>query len=166
MEEADSLKRQQATAVTMKGNKRPKISKADRAVQRRLATGDGAPFDLHFVESQQGGEKEDLGLDSSGQLPLPHDKEKFGNGSTVDAKLRIDQEEYLLSKGEGNAEELQIVPGMVLLRNYLSPQDQQEIVDTIRDLGVGPGGFYKPSYASGAKCRLQMMCLGKVRTRN
>lgn len=30
-----------------------------------------------------------------------------------------------------------------------------------RDLGVGPGGFYRPGYRDGAKLSLQMMCLGK-----
>lgn len=29
-----------------------------------------------------------------------------------------------------------------------------------RDLGLGPGGFYQPGYADGAKLRLMMMCLG------
>lgn len=30
-----------------------------------------------------------------------------------------------------------------------------------RDLGVGPGGFYRPGYRDGAKLHLMMMCLGK-----
>lgn len=30
-----------------------------------------------------------------------------------------------------------------------------------RDLGLGPGGFYKPGYRDGAKLYLKMMCLGK-----
>lgn len=29
-----------------------------------------------------------------------------------------------------------------------------------RELGKGPGGFYRPGYNGGAKLRLQMMCLG------
>ena len=29
-----------------------------------------------------------------------------------------------------------------------------------RKLGLGPGGFYQPGYANGAKLRLKMMCLG------
>ncbi|PNX56386.1 2OG-Fe(II) oxygenase family protein, partial [Trifolium pratense] len=35
-----------------------------------------------------------------------------------------------------------------------------EIVKTCRSLGLGPGGFYQPGYAGGAKLRLKMMCLG------
>lgn len=31
----------------------------------------------------------------------------------------------------------------------------------IRELGVGPGGFYTPSYTGGGQLRLKMMCLGK-----
>lgn len=31
---------------------------------------------------------------------------------------------------------------------------------TCQELGVGPGGFYRPGYKDGAKLRLQMMCLG------
>lgn len=34
------------------------------------------------------------------------------------------------------------------------------MVKKCRDLGVGPGGFYRPGYQDGAKLRLQMMCLG------
>ncbi len=31
----------------------------------------------------------------------------------------------------------------------------------IRDLGVGPGGFYTPSYKDGGQLHLKMMCLGE-----
>ena len=37
---------------------------------------------------------------------------------------------------------------------------QIEMVKKCRDLGVRPGGFYRPGYQDGAKLRLQMMCLG------
>lgn len=30
-----------------------------------------------------------------------------------------------------------------------------------RELGIGPGGFYRPGYNDGAKLSLQMMCLGQ-----
>lgn len=30
-----------------------------------------------------------------------------------------------------------------------------------RELGLGPGGFYRPGYKDGAKLSLQMMCLGQ-----
>lgn len=37
---------------------------------------------------------------------------------------------------------------------------QIELVKTCREIGLGPGGFYRPGYKNGAKLRLQMMCLG------
>ncbi|KAJ6765444.1 2OG-FE(II) OXYGENASE FAMILY PROTEIN [Salix purpurea] len=51
-------------------------------------------------------------------------------------------------------------PGMVLLKRYISLSDQIELVKTCREIGLGPGGFYRPGYKNGAKLRLQMMCLG------
>ncbi|KAL5073345.1 hypothetical protein RYX36_012329 [Vicia faba] len=51
-------------------------------------------------------------------------------------------------------------PGMVLLKHHLTHHEQVEIVKNCRDLGLGPGGFYQPGYADGAKLRLMMMCLG------
>nr|KYP45483.1 Alpha-ketoglutarate-dependent dioxygenase alkB isogeny [Cajanus cajan] len=58
-------------------------------------------------------------------------------------------------------EEILLGPGMVLLKNFITHDEQVEIVKVCRELGVGPGGFYQPGYASGAKLRLKMMCLGK-----
>ena len=37
---------------------------------------------------------------------------------------------------------------------------QVYVVNKCRELGVGPGGFYRPGYKDGAKLRLHMMCLG------
>lgn len=37
---------------------------------------------------------------------------------------------------------------------------QMNIVNKCRELGCGPGGFYRPGYNDGAKLRLYMMCLG------
>jgi len=34
------------------------------------------------------------------------------------------------------------------------------IVNKCRELGLGPGGFYRPGYRDGPKLRLHMMCLG------
>ncbi|KAJ9536055.1 hypothetical protein OSB04_un000781 [Centaurea solstitialis] len=51
--------------------------------------------------------------------------------------------------------------GMILLKNYLDLSEQVEIVNKCEELGVGPGGFYQPGFRSGAKLRLQMMCLGR-----
>eukprot|EP00887_Chlorella_sp_A99_P006420 scaffold3.g6420.t1 len=59
----------------------------------------------------------------------------------------------------GGAEVLQ--DGMVLLRSFLTLEQQAEVVRVVRDLGVGPGGFYQPSYSSGSTLSLHMMSLGK-----
>ncbi|KAI7733730.1 hypothetical protein M8C21_002950, partial [Ambrosia artemisiifolia] len=47
-------------------------------------------------------------------------------------------------------------PGKVLMKGYISSDDQISIVRTCRDLGIGGGGFYQLG-----KLPLQMMCLGK-----
>ncbi|KAJ1253862.1 hypothetical protein BS78_K166400 [Paspalum vaginatum] len=51
--------------------------------------------------------------------------------------------------------------GLVLLKGFVKPEDQVEIVRTCRQLGIGPGEFYKPSFKNGTKMKLWMMCLGK-----
>ncbi|GFZ08149.1 2-oxoglutarate-dependent dioxygenase family protein [Actinidia rufa] len=51
--------------------------------------------------------------------------------------------------------------GMLLLKSYISLPDQIKIVKKCRDLGIGFGGFYDPSYRDGGKLHLKMMCLGK-----
>ncbi|XP_054787098.1 uncharacterized protein LOC129293259 isoform X2 [Prosopis cineraria] len=61
---------------------------------------------------------------------------------------------------EGVTEKMILRPGMVLLKHYLSHNNQVELVRICRELGLGPGGFYRPGYKDGAKLRLQMMCLG------
>ncbi|KAJ7950084.1 alpha-ketoglutarate-dependent dioxygenase AlkB-like [Quillaja saponaria] len=42
-------------------------------------------------------------------------------------------------------------PGMVLLKHYITHDEQVGIVRTCRDLGLAPGGFYQPGYKDGAK---------------
>uniref|UniRef100_A0ACD5WF68 Uncharacterized protein n=1 Tax=Avena sativa TaxID=4498 RepID=A0ACD5WF68_AVESA len=52
-------------------------------------------------------------------------------------------------------------PGMVLLKNFLKPDDQVKIIKQCREFGIGTGGFYQPGYRDGPKLSLRMMCLGK-----
>ncbi|KAD5803042.1 hypothetical protein E3N88_14402 [Mikania micrantha] len=52
-------------------------------------------------------------------------------------------------------------PGMILLKGYISSDDQISIVKTCRELGISNGGFYQPGYSGGTKLHLHMMCLGK-----
>jgi hypothetical protein len=50
--------------------------------------------------------------------------------------------------------------GMAIVRGFLSPREQQEIVNRTAALGVGDGGFYIPSYGSRGAQKLFMMNLG------
>jgi alkylated DNA repair dioxygenase AlkB len=92
-----------------------------------------------------------------------HDLDLYLNTKEIEQEILDEaQEEFSkISMSEGDKVLPQMLPGMVLLKNFLSPKEQQEIVRECRDLGIGKGGFYKPTYASGAKCRLHQMCLGK-----
>lgn len=56
----------------------------------------------------------------------------------------------------------ELLPGMVLLKAFLTPREQQQLVNDAQSLGLsGKGGFYVPTYASGARCRLHQMCVGR-----
>ncbi|KAF1775306.1 hypothetical protein JG687_00011534 [Phytophthora cactorum] len=61
----------------------------------------------------------------------------------------------------GSADTGALLPGLVILKGFLTSQEQQELVNDSRRMGLEEGGFYKPTYASGAKCRLHQMCLGR-----
>lgn len=61
-----------------------------------------------------------------------------------------------------NVEVLQ--EGMAVVRGFLSPREQQEIVNTTAALGIGEGGFYIPSYGSRGAQKLFMMNLGCAST--
>ncbi|CAM0877254.1 unnamed protein product [Alopecurus aequalis] len=76
--------------------------------------------------------------------------------------LDINREKRRARELSNSAAALQhLRPGMVLLKNFIKPDDQVNIIKKCRDLGVGNGGFYQPSYKDGAKLSLRMMCLGK-----
>lgn len=61
----------------------------------------------------------------------------------------------------GSADTGALLRGLVILKGFLTLQEQQELVNDSRKMGLEGGGFYKPTYASGAKCRLHQMCLGQ-----
>ncbi|CAO2839217.1 unnamed protein product [Amaranthus hypochondriacus] len=71
-----------------------------------------------------------------------------------------DAREPLMNQLNAKSGQLVLKPGMILLKNYISLNEQVSIVQKCRKLGVGPGGFYQPGYKTGAKLRLFMMCLG------
>ncbi|CAA0836222.1 2-oxoglutarate-dependent dioxygenase family protein [Striga hermonthica] len=45
--------------------------------------------------------------------------------------------------------------------NRANSRNGVSIIKRCRELGCGPGGFYRPGYEDGAKLRLYMMCLGQ-----
>ena len=59
-------------------------------------------------------------------------------------------------------EQCQVIrPGMILLREYLTPETQIAIIRRCRVLGMSPVGFYVHEHPGGPKMKLRMMCLGK-----
>ncbi|KAF6168186.1 hypothetical protein GIB67_011571 [Kingdonia uniflora] len=55
-------------------------------------------------------------------------------------------------------EQVYLRPGMVLLKNFVGNDDQINILKQCRELGIGPGGFYRPTPTS-----VEMrMCLGMI----
>ncbi|CAJ1948330.1 unnamed protein product [Sphenostylis stenocarpa] len=82
------------------------------------------------------------------------------NHASIGATLPEENKKSGIGKQDEWKEGWVLRPGMVLLKNFISHDEQVEIVKVCRELGLGPGGFYQPGYATGAKLRLKMMCLG------
>ncbi|KAL9331580.1 hypothetical protein ACSQ67_001190 [Phaseolus vulgaris] len=82
------------------------------------------------------------------------------NHVLIGATLPGENKEGRFEMQEEKTEGFVLRPGMVLLKNFISHDEQVGIVKVCRKLGLGPGGFYQPGYANGAKLRLKMMCLG------
>ncbi|WVZ94184.1 hypothetical protein U9M48_040108 [Paspalum notatum var. saurae] len=80
------------------------------------------------------------------------------------AKTTIPREQKKRKAGESSTEAASVQhlrPGMVLLKGFVKPEDQIGMVSMCRQLGKGPGGFYRPSLKNGAKLNLWIMSLGK-----
>jgi DNA alkylation damage repair protein AlkB len=58
-------------------------------------------------------------------------------------------------------ERVQVAPGAVWLRGWLSIDAQTRLVERCRSLLAGPGGGYTPTVRGGRKMHVQMMCLGR-----
>jgi DNA oxidative demethylase len=56
---------------------------------------------------------------------------------------------------------MEVASGAVWLKNWLSIDAQQRLVDRCRALLEGPGGGYTPTVRGGGKMHVQMMCLGR-----
>ncbi|XP_023642803.1 uncharacterized protein LOC17893270 isoform X2 [Capsella rubella] len=106
--------------------------------------------------AQQSGAAENSSNESSTR-PFDLFLEKKGIGLKP-SRLEMNREKRKAAKGYTG---IVIRPGMVLLKNYLSIDDQVMIVNKCRQLGLGEGGFYQPGYRDEAKMHLKMMCLGK-----
>lgn len=56
---------------------------------------------------------------------------------------------------------MEIYPGTILLRGYLSPDAQEELAKRCVEIGAQPAGFYKPLVRGGAYMSIEMVCLGR-----
>ncbi|KAJ1419257.1 Oxoglutarate/iron-dependent dioxygenase [Sesbania bispinosa] len=83
------------------------------------------------------------------------------NSPLIGATLSEEKyKESCIEMQEGGTKDGVLRPGMVLLKHFMTHDEQVKMVRICRELGLGPGGFYQPGYADGAKLRLKMMCLG------
>ncbi|KAL9291357.1 putative DNA oxidative demethylase [Arabidopsis thaliana] len=116
--------------------------------------------ELSSVEDQKSAPKADGAGNSSNESSTRHfDIFLEKKGIVLKPNLLVlSREKKKAAKGYSGTV---IRPGMVLLKNYLSINDQVMIVNKCRRLGLGEGGFYQPGYRDEAKLHLKMMCLGK-----
>ena len=66
-----------------------------------------------------------------------------------------------LFTGERQRQSVEVAPGAIWLRNWLSLDRQLHLVARRRALLEGPGGGYTPTVRGGGKMHVQMMCLGR-----
>jgi len=69
--------------------------------------------------------------------------------------------ERVSSAANGNVREMEIAPGAMLLKRYLTLQRQQAIADECRSLIDGPVPGYVPVVRGGGKMHVRMLCLGR-----
>jgi DNA alkylation damage repair protein AlkB len=58
-------------------------------------------------------------------------------------------------------ETLEIAPGAIRLKQYLSIDEQREVAARCLELGAGDAGFYRPIVRGGHPMSVQMLCLGR-----
>ena len=56
---------------------------------------------------------------------------------------------------------VQVAPGAVWLKNWLSPDAQLALVERCRAIMDGPAGGYTPTVRGGGRMRVRMTCLGR-----
>lgn len=67
----------------------------------------------------------------------------------------------LLAELPRQREPVQVAPGAVWLKNWLSPDDQARLAGQCRAILDGPSGGYTPTVRGGGKMRVRMTCLGR-----
>ncbi|KAL3038221.1 hypothetical protein AAZX31_01G118400 [Glycine max] len=127
------------------------------SVNRTYNSASNSNFDN---ELPQVGNKLDASVGSPMSKPFDICFSGRRNPALIGATLPGDNEKSCIEMQEEKIKGGILRPGMVLLKNYITLDEQVEIVKVCRELGLGPGGFYQPGYANGAKLRLKMMCLG------
>src|SRR6478735_8936793 len=65
------------------------------------------------------------------------------------------------SAGNGNVREMEIAPGALLLKSYLTHPRQQAIAEDCRTLMDGPVPGYVPVVRGGGRMHVRMLCLGR-----
>ncbi|CAM6082204.1 unnamed protein product [Calypogeia fissa] len=95
---------------------------------------------------------------------LPHSTGKSKPVVLSPSVLMVNQtkrkEAWRETNGENKQPNRVLLPGMILLKRWLSLEQQVDIVKYCRTVGIGPGGFYQPQFGHNSKMNLQMMCLG------
>ena len=56
---------------------------------------------------------------------------------------------------------MEIYPGTIHLRNYLTIEEQKPLAQRCIDIGNQPAGFYTPAVRGGAYMSIKMVCLGR-----
>lgn len=107
----------------------------------------------------------DATMNQSGASPYPAvfdicESQRRELFSLSPSSLVLKQAERREARNMGSEPANILMPGMVLLKHFLSQSEQVEIVKECRNLGAGPGGFYQPGYGNENKMHFWMMCLG------
>ncbi|WVZ89894.1 hypothetical protein U9M48_036243, partial [Paspalum notatum var. saurae] len=119
-----------------------------------------------FFEQQQDNPKEGkcevLRMRLSWRRVVPPSSRPFdlcpGYDESMMAKPTMPQGPEKRTVGESSTDATSV---QHLRPGFIKPEDQVQIVRMCRQLGNGPGGFYRPSLKDGAKLNLWMMSLGK-----
>ncbi|KAL3528558.1 hypothetical protein ACH5RR_007880 [Cinchona calisaya] len=175
---AESRFASKGNAFDVMGTQRDQTQYAEKGNSNLACLSSSGVFDLASVSESSPGcnytKGSNCGESSQGKMDMNERSEDSGfrydicpqrSGSIVRLKSPL----YVKNREKRNETKRNIGglcitrlrPGMVLLKQYISFDDQVKLIKKCRDLGLGPGGFYQPGYHDGATLNLKMMCLGK-----